>query len=74
MPIPNPIPNPLPLPLQNKTFTAAIVIFTIALAYQTFAMASLTAKLADAKVGLGAGSSAVNLSSDGSAPEMVGGC
>ena len=61
------------MPISQRTFTIALVVVVMVFSYQTYALASLTAKIADAKIGLGA-SSTVNFTSDGSAPNMVGGC
>lgn len=61
------------MPLPQRTLTVALAIIVLTFAYQTYALAALTAKIADASIGLGA-SSAVNFTSDGSAPTMVGGC
>ena len=59
---------------SQKTTTALLIAAVFALSYQTVALAQMSSKLQEASVGLGASSSAVNFSSDGSAPSMVGGC
>ena len=59
---------------SQKTTTALLIAAVFALSYQTVALAQMSNKLEEASVGLGSSPTAVNYSSDGSAPQMVGGC
>jgi hypothetical protein len=59
---------------SEKTTTILLAVMVVALSYQTMALSQINSKLQNSDINIGAGSSAVNFSSDGSAPEMVGGC
>ncbi|PJC36829.1 hypothetical protein CO046_03715 [Candidatus Peregrinibacteria bacterium CG_4_9_14_0_2_um_filter_53_11] len=57
-------------PISMTVFLAVVLALML---YQSYALTVLSLKLKDAKVSF-AQSSAVNLSSNGSQPDMVGGC
>ncbi len=56
-----------------RTLTALLIVTVMALSYQTYALAALGNQLSSAQIGIG-GSTSVSFGSDGSAPDMVGGC
>lgn len=56
-----------------RTLTALLIVTIAALSYQTYVLAALGDQLSVAQINLG-GSTAISLGSDGSVPDMVGGC
>jgi hypothetical protein len=60
---------------SQKTNTALLIVAIVALSYQTAALASMSQKINEAGIGVGASAPAVvSFADDGSAPSMVGGC